>query len=87
MNGNESKSFEEYLEILKSSVQRVQADNNSLEELVASYREGAAAAKKCFEMLNQADTEIRAITDDIDAMLKEENLNDPRISETEAKNN
>ena len=54
---------------------------------MASYREGAAAAKKCFEMLNQADTEIRAITDDIDTMLKEENLNDPRISETEAKDN
>lgn len=86
MSGNEPKSFEEYLEILKSSVQKVQTGNSTLEELVSGYREGAEAAKKCFELLRQADSEIRTITDDIDTMLKEEDSNDQRISEKESGN-
>jgi exodeoxyribonuclease VII small subunit len=59
------KSFEERLARLADVVQRLEADDATLEEGVALYREGSTLVKLCLEELETARREVRLVEDDL----------------------
>ena len=56
--------YEKALAELETIVKALEAENNSLEESLTLYERGQALAKRCVELLDQAELKISQISGD-----------------------
>lgn len=61
---NEPASFEEALEILESSVARLEAGDLKLEEALQVFEQGVAASRACTRWLDQTRKRVQVLTAD-----------------------
>lgn len=64
-------SFEEELQRLRKAATDVESGRGSLEDMVASYRDGGAAAKACLSLLTKAEEEVQGMSEELESMMKE----------------
>jgi len=60
----ESPSFEEALQILEESVQRLETGDLKLEEALQVFEEGVAASRACTRWLDQTRKRVQVLTAD-----------------------
>lgn len=72
-----SNFFENEIKKLENSVNNIENKNLSIEEMLVEFKSGTIAAKKCLEILNNAESQIKLISEEIDNIL-EESVNDDR---------
>ena len=59
-----SESFEEALTLLEESVERLEAGDLKLEEALAVFEQGVAAARTCSQWLDQTRKRVQVLTSD-----------------------
>ena len=59
---NEKKSFEEALELLERSVERLETGDLKLDEALTTFEQGIAASRSCGQWLDQARKRVQVLT-------------------------
>lgn len=63
--------FESSIKKLEDVVKNIENKNMTIDEILSQFREGTLAAKRCIEILKNAEGEVKIISDEIDDMLEE----------------
>ena len=68
---HKKETFEESFARLSQAASAMGDSALTLTEKIDLYRKGAAAAKTCFSILGEAETDVNHISEEIEAMLRE----------------
>ena len=58
---SETKSFEEALELLEKSVERLETGDLKLDEALTTFEQGIAASRSCGQWLDQARKRVQVL--------------------------
>ncbi len=80
---SDKESFEVSMENLRKSVEELQNERLSLDEMIEKYKAGTEAAKRCLSILNKTENDIFDISEEIKKLMNEEEIrkNDRRINQ------
>ena len=69
----ETLSYEQAMAEMEEIIQKMESDQLSLDEALAFFERGQALAKRCADLLNQAELKVRQLTgQEIDSLQEEE---------------
>ena len=69
----ETLSYEQAMAEMEEIIQKMEGDQLSLDEALAFFERGQTLAKRCADLLNQAELKVRQLTgQEIDSLQEEE---------------
>ncbi len=72
-NPVESLSYEQAMAEMEQIIQKMESEQLTLEEALALFERGQALAKRCADLLTQAELKVRQLTgQEIDSLQEEE---------------
>ena len=69
----ETLTYEQAMAEMEEIIEKMEGDSLTLDEALAFFERGQALAKRCAELLNQAELKVRQLTgQEIDSLQEEE---------------
>ena len=76
MAAKKKQGFEDHLTALDGIVEELESGELSLDDSLARYQEGVKRLKQCYELLKQAEKQVKVLVRDADGDVTEEPLAD-----------